>query len=321
MASRGSEIRPKITSQAKRLGFLGPLTLDALLRLFTRLGREVIGWHPLRILSQQPTNLLPADSGLPDWLQRRVIFSFDTRSIRTGDKRSELLLMCGVRTTNRIEANCEALMTAGIPIEGRYVTSFHARDDERLRGTFQLAGRVTSLQGSRITLEDHGDGPSSIELADAFLENRKENLVWCAERLLGSKAAQVLNAADHTASKHLSGPGRLEHTRRMFDYLRRQDIELAPGVPLRVGPLTGSVKGSWNFASEVIKKPILVFDPSGTRTGTWNEGGLDKNGPYDQRSFTPKELRIAVVCQSAFEGQVDRFLAKFLDGLPKRQIG
>lgn len=315
----GNSAEDHLASEAPWL--LGPLTLDALLRLFTRLGREVIGWHPLRILSQQPTNLLPADSGLPDWLQRRVIFSFDTRTIRTDDKRSELLLLCSVRTTNRIEANCETLMTAGIPIEGRYVTSLLARDDERLRGAYQLAGRVTSLQGSRIILEDYGDGPSSIELADAFLENRKENVIWCAERLLGSRATQVLNAADHAASKHVSGPGRLEHTRRMFDYLRRQEIELAPDVPLRLGPLTGSIEGSWNFASEVIKKPILVFDPSGTRTGTWNEGGLDKNGPYDQRSFTPKELRIAVVCQSAFEGQVDRFLAKFLDGLPNVKSG
>ena len=110
-------------------------------------------------------------------------------------------------------------------------------------------GRVTSLQGSRIILEDHGDGPSSIELADAFLENRKENLVWCSERLLGSKAAKVLNAADHTASKHVSGPGRLEHTRRMFDYLRRQEIELAPGAYLALAHFTeeAASKGELEF--------------------------------------------------------------------------
>jgi hypothetical protein len=310
----GDAVEDQLANQAPWL--LAPLTLDALLRLFTGLGREVIGWRPLRVLSQQPSNLIPADSELPHWLQRRVVFSFDTRSIRTSDKQLELVLMCGVRTTNQIDADCGTIVSAGIPIEGKYVTAYRPRSDERLRGTYQLAGRVAALQGSRIVLEDHGDGPSSIELADAFLENRKENLVWCADRLLGPKAARVLDAADQAASEHVSGPGRLGHTRRMFDYLRRQDIELAPGVPLRLGPFAGSVKGSWNFSSEVIKRPTLVFDPSGTRTDTWNERGLDKNGPYDQRSFTPKELRIAVVCQAAFEGQVDRFLAKFLEGLP-----
>ncbi len=315
----GNAVNDQLANQAPRL--LASLTLEALLRLFTGLGREVIGWHPLRVLSQQPSNLIPANSGLPNWLQRRVVFSFDTRTIRTSDKQSELVLVCGVRTTNQIEADCKTIVGAGVSIEGRYVTTYRPRSDERLRGKYTLAGRVTALRGSRIMLDDCGDGPSSMELADAFLENRKENLVWCAEQLIGSDAARALDTADQAASKYISGPGRLENTRKMFDYLRRQDIELAPGVPLRLGPLAGSAKGSWNFSNEVIKKPTLVFDPSGTRTDIWNERGLEKNGPYDQRSFTPKELKIAVISQAAFEGQVDRFLAKFLEGLPSVRSG
>lgn len=87
------------------------------------------------MLSQQPSNLFPTDSGLPDWLQRRVIFSFETRSIQTNDKRSELVLLCGVRTTTQIKADCATIVAAGIPIEGKYVTAYRSRSDERLRGT------------------------------------------------------------------------------------------------------------------------------------------------------------------------------------------
>ncbi len=119
----------------------------------------------------------------------------------------------------------------------------------------------------------------------------------------------------------MSGPERLGLIRRTFDYLRKQLIDLAPGAPLVLGVLAGSARDSWFFRSETIQKPHLVFDPSGTKTDRWNERGLDQNGPYDQRTFTPKQLRIAVVCQAAHEGQVDAFLAKFLDGLPDVKTG
>jgi len=59
-----------------------------------------------------------------------------------------------------------------------------------------------------------------------------------------------------------------------------------------------------------------VFDPSGTRKYDWSERGLKESGPYDQRNFSPKKLNIAVICQAKYEGQVDRFVAKFLEGMP-----
>jgi len=301
-------------------GLVSSLALEALLRLFAGLQRDVIGWRPLRVLSQQPLNLIPETSGLPPWLQRRVVLSFDTRRIRPAGRDPELMLFCGVRTATRIDANCKTLVDLGIPIVGRYVTIVGERLDDRLRAPRRLVGRVVRVEGAQVFLDDHGDNPSSVSLLDVFLENRRENLVLCAERLLGSKAARALEAADHAASECGKGPGQLAQIRKMFDYLRCKPIELAPGVPLRLGPVAGAANGSWDYASEVIKKPTLVFDPSGTRTDTWNERGLDKHGPYDQRSFAPKELRIAIICQAALEGQVDRFLAKFLDGLPNVKI-
>ena len=44
-------------------------------------------------------------------------------------------------------------------------------------------------------------------------------------------------------------------------------------------------------------------------------------GPYDQRTFTPKKLNIAVICQARHEGQVEAFVAKFLDGMPDVKTG
>jgi hypothetical protein len=37
--------------------------------------------------------------------------------------------------------------------------------------------------------------------------------------------------------------------------------------------------------------------------------------------LSPKQLRIAVVCQAKHEGCIDSFLAKFLDGIPAASSG
>ena len=296
---------------------LAPLALEALLLRFVDLKRPILKPRfPLRVLSQKPGNLIPQSAALPAWLQRRIVLEFETRTVKDRADVPGVLLVCGVRTRNIIDADCLTLIGAEIPLIGRYVVTALPTDDARVANRMRLAGRVTGVAGTKLLLEDHGEGPSSIEAGQAHLEARKENVAWCAKHLLGSRADGVLAEADGLAAKLLSGPERLELVRKTLDYLRGQTIELFPGMPLTIGPLVGSEKGTWSFPTETIKKPVLVFDPSGTRTNTWNEYGLDTHGPYDQRTFSPKQLRIAVICQSPYEGQVDAFLAKFLDGLP-----
>ena len=296
---------------------VAPLALDSLLRTFVRLGRPVIrAAHPLKVLSQRPGNLLPIDAGLPDWLQRRIVLDFDTRTLWATGSKPQTVIVGSVRTRNVIDADSRVLLEHDIPLVGRYVARKHVEDDPRTIDSFRLAGRVVRVDGGKLILEDTGDGPQWIGVQDAFLEPRKENVKWCIEHLLKSRAERTIEQAEAAAAHHLSGPQRLELIRRTFDYLRGLDLELAPGVALEIGQMISQAGNTWRQRTEAIQKPLLVFDPDGTRTDRWNERGLDQYGPYDRRSFTPKQLRIAVVCQAHYEGQVDAFLAKFLDGLP-----
>jgi hypothetical protein len=300
---------------------LGPLTIEALSDFFIQLRRPILKRRPLRVVSQRPENLFPADAGLPRWLQRRVVLDFETRTVNSGNRSVSVILACAVRTRNAIDANCADIIQSGIPLIGRYVATRHETDDPRIQSFTRLAGRVIEVRGSRLILDDHGERPNTLEMSEAYLEPRNENLAWCIQHLLKQNAERVLQATTDQAAEHLSGPKRLDLIDKTFGYLRAQSIELAPGVPLILGPLAGRGNKGWPFRSETIPKPHLVFDPSGTRTDRWNEGGLDRNGPYDQRTFAPKQLRIAVLCQAAYEGQVEAFLAKFLDGLPDIRTG
>ena len=319
LSPMGQETSEVDISQAHWL--LAPLAIEALLRTFVRLGRPVLRTaHPLRVLSQRPPNLLPADSELPHWLQRRLVLDFDTRTLWSSEHKPRTVVVCSIRSRNIIAANCRILLEHGIPLVGRYVSVPHS-DDRRATDSLKLAGRVARVDDQQLHLEDSGEGPKSIPLGLAYLEPRKENVNWCIQHLARSRAERIIVDTEAMAAQHLSGPQRLDTIRRTLDYLRSQEIELAPGTPLELGPLISETAGTWSLRTETIQKPLLVFDPSGTRTDRWNERGLDQHGPYDRRSFTPKQLRIAVFCQAHHEGQVDAFLAKFLDGLPEIKTG
>jgi len=136
---------------------LAPLGLEALLRHFVKLQRPVLKPRfPLRVLSQKPANLFPAHNALPDWLQRRLVLEFETRTIKDATGRSSVLLACGVRTRNLIEANCQTLIEAGIPLTGRYVRRRQPSNDPRVSDIAPLAGRVVGVSGSKLLLDDYG---------------------------------------------------------------------------------------------------------------------------------------------------------------------
>jgi hypothetical protein len=118
---------------------LAPLTLDALLRFFVEKRRPVLKLRPLRILSQQPANIFPTDAGLPDWLQRRVVLNFETRTIKNQDKSSTVYLACGVSTRNIIEASCADMLEENVPPVDRYVETRRSADDPRVESYLRLA--------------------------------------------------------------------------------------------------------------------------------------------------------------------------------------
>jgi hypothetical protein len=208
-----AEIEQQLLSEAPWL--MAPLALEALLGFFVNLKRPVLRSRPLRVLSQRPSNIFPSGHGLPDWLQRRIVLNFDTRIVRRSDRTSSVVLACGVRTRNVIDASCAEMSQAGVPLVGRYVATRRAADDPRIQSSLRLAGRVTGFRGSVLQLDDHGDGPPTLESSEAFLEPRRENMAWCVRHFLGTDAEKILEMADNEAAKHLGGPERLAHPQNL----------------------------------------------------------------------------------------------------------
>ena len=221
---------------------------------------------------------------------------------------------------NLLLAPCSELIAAGVSPVGRYVLVDLSTLDGRVADRAQNVGRVRAVEGDTLILEDHREGFESVAAADARLSAGRVEFDWCVAQLLGSAAAQALDDANKRAADLHGGPGRLKMIEKTLAFLRNETLEAVPGVAFEIGALLNSKRDGFP-TSERIEKPSLVFDPSGMRTDDWSERGIKANGPYDQRTFTPKKLNIAVICQARHEGQVEAFVAKFLDGMPDVKIG
>lgn len=288
----------------------------ALLRAFNG-QRDIFSDRPVSVLGDVSRGLISHPS-LPTWVQKRTMLRFDTRPIFT--KHKNLGVVCEASTKNLILGTCADLLARGVSLEGRYVQIEVPPYDSRLMTRRRLVGKVRAVRGDDLLLEDNADGYESVAAKEAFVEGRRETLSNCVRQILGRDAERVLIQAEATEAEFHSGPKRKEQIESALEYLRKKGLEAVPGAKIRIGKMLSS--GDADFPStEMIPKPFLVFDPSGTRKDDWAERGIKKNGPYDQRTFSPKRLNIAVICQARHEGQVDRFVAKFLDGMPDAVSG
>lgn len=298
---------------------LWPALLSAaLVRSFAGV-RDMMTDRPVSVVGPVQRGFL-RHPDLPEWIQRRTLLRFDTRTIYA-EKKATTGLVCDTQIKSFIAAPCTTLLDEGISVVGRYVVVREAARDRRLMNFTRLVGRVASVAGDRLILTDHAEGFQTVAADEAFLEARREVVDDCVMRLLGDRGRGVLDDAERQAAAFHSGPGRRDQILEALKYLREKaNLEAVPGARFVVGNMLTA--GDRAFpATETVERPTLVFDPSGARRDNWNERGLKKSGPYDQRTFSPKQLRIAVICQARHEGRVDAFMAKFLDGMPDALTG
>lgn len=291
-----------------------PLLNAALLRLFAG-KREITRDYPVTVLGNPKNNLI-ADTQLPDWVRILPLFEFEPRSLFGEKKGPRFGLVCNARTRQQLLATCDVLLESGLSPVGRYVQIENAQRDSRVVAPGLTVGRVASVDGESLILDDHREGFGKVSASEARLTANRTDFDWCVKTLLPKRGESVLTRAREAISALNQGPGRLERLTQIADYLRSAKLEAVPGVRFEIADWFSSANAEFP-RTEVIEKPTLVFHPSGRPNDRWNERGIKTHGPHDQRTFSPKQLNIAVICQGRFEGQVDRFMAKFLDGIPE----
>ncbi len=307
------------------------LIREALLRLFANLGHTFTNFDPPSFMRRSPDrDMLTKAAGVAhatkvkyahvypqDTLAPRVLFPL------TGPP----LFGIQVDRWTRYELDCTVaqLMKLGFDPTGLYVRA-RRQDNQPLNPlrdpstSLRLVGCVRQVSNNHLLLEDC---PEVTELPtdQAWLEATSENIETYL-RLTGiTDISGVLTRLHSIIFDTVGAQGRFEHFSKQAAWLQKKgDIPLALGLSCTVGePLTPH-KGTDAATYRQFSPPEFIFNPAGSKTHRFSNRGLEEFGPFDNESFPTKRPNIAVVTPKAYQGDVEIFLGKFMDGVPKAPV-
>jgi hypothetical protein len=300
----------------ENLGLTASLIRNSLINYLSGLPRPVLNYDPIRFIAHEDilSSCLPAGAACPDWLGVRLLYDMAIRRIYFFKHEPLIAAVFDVRTTRILDRTVADLLKDGFSPVGHYVTARVSKNnDPRILPRPELVGRVQAVNGSMLALADAKDDMQTIAAGDVWLEKRAFP-DYLAFRFKGND--QVIAAKLEKARADLrSGPTKLQRVKGFVEFFGSKQHFLAPGIAFKFLPLlSDSEKGL--FPSLVsAPKPTYIFDQTGSKTGTWNDQGLNQHGPYTSKVFTPNRPRLCVICQKALKGSVEEFLHKFINGI------
>ena len=304
----------------EHLNLSAALVRNALVNYLHKLGRQIHGYMPIKFIGDgSGEDLLAAaiPSGIDSapWLSVRTLYEASSRVVNFDRQPPSVAIALNVRTTRIITPTCDDLARRGLPLTGLYVGQLIPREDRRIAPRFELRGCVNTVSEERLLLDDVRPGVNEVVASAVVLEPRSDAFDRCLSLAFGDKAAVVKQALENRLATFRNGPNRLEKLRRIIKHLAGLHLEMVPGVSVDLQPFFAE-KGTATFPPiHEAPKTVYVFDPTGARTDTWHDRGLDNHGPYTSQIFTPSNPRVCVVCQKIHKGRVEQFLHKFFNGI------
>lgn len=248
-------------------------------------------------------------SKLPTSVNLRFGAEFSIRKIQINGKISPAII---ANTRKRIIIN-EPLITflqKGFNPKGFYILQKRHPEEKG-----KLVGCVEKVDGDTLFLKDNGNNSDTLNLDQAYLEPRQENLDAIIKLYVGDESTDVIEKIKSISSEKFSGPAKLETINQLFSFLEKQEKNICQNIQVEFDASL-SAEYDASIQNGEFAKPNLLFDVSGRKTSTWNQGGLDKYGPFDWERFSYRNINIAVICQSDKQGDVEEFVGKFLYGIP-----
>ena len=309
-------------SLRENLNLVAALLRETLLDHLHALPRQIIRNRPITFLGVNDLlkEALPQGVSAPAWLELLPRYELDVRVFSLANQEPFLGLALDSRTRRRVTASSDELIAAGMRLQGFYVGRMCPHDDPRLEPRFELLGRVSALNADEIRLDDARDGMYSVKMEECYVEPSTHTFTNLLDQVFMQRSSEVREALLHKAATRQVGPAKPQDLLKVVEYLQRQVLEVSHGVTLTVGTL---LRGKALPALETAPKPVYVFEPTGAKTDTWADRGIQNYGPYSQQTFSKNRPRIAVVCQSSTRGRVEQFLHKFFHGQrhPKKKLG
>ena len=307
------------------------LMREAILRLLEELGFTFTDFDPPSFISRSPnSDMLARAVGAANaakvkhahvypryMLAPKVLFPF------TGPP----LFGIQIDTGSRYELDCSVaqLMKLGLDPTGFYVRTSrqnsHPINPCRDPSTsLRLVGCVRQVLNNRLLLEDSPE-LAELQADQAWLEANLQNIETYLHLVDVADVNSVLERLKRIIFSTVGAQGRLEQFNKQAAWLQKKgNIPLAVGFFCKVGDSVVPHSGIDAATYRQFPPPEFVFNPASSKTHRLSNRGLEDFGPFDNEIFLTKRPNIAVVTPKAYQGDVEIFLRKFMDGIPKASV-
>jgi hypothetical protein len=303
---------------------------EALIRQMAGRDRPLVRGIPVQVLSKAigdqlgPGTAWERKSSHPEVLRAidaRVAYGFAAQVLRPPAAPDQLraipVVVIEVSVVERITASVAELTSKGIDLRGAFVGRLESVADERVLPELRLRGELSSITNGVATIK-HDDGSmEQINVGDLHIEASHRNVDRLLEfalgrgRFLGAKS----DMKNRAAAVH-EGSSWVRRLQGAHDLLRKEPLEIVPGVRVAVGDLVNPAR--WPNGGSTVRRAepaVFVFDGAGRKTHSSSSHGITTHGPYSRSAPIPRAPRVCLICQASQQGIAEQLMYKFLHGI------
>ncbi|WP_437761216.1 hypothetical protein WMF27_05965 [Sorangium sp. So ce281] len=223
-----------------------------------------------------------------------------------------------VSIIERITASVAELTSQGVDLRGAYVGELEPISDERVLPELKLRGILREVVRAIATIEGDAGRAEKIDASQLRVEASRHNVRQLLEYALGRNrwmgASSDMKA--RAAAVHEGGSW-VKRLQTAHDLLRKEPLEIVPGVQVTVGDLVNPAR--WPNGSSTVRRAepaVFVFDAAGRKVHESSSHGIAAHGPYSRSAAIPRAPRICLICQASQQGVAEQLMYKFLHGIP-----
>lgn len=303
---------------------------EALLRRMVARKRPVVRGRPVQVLSTASSDHVgPGEKWAAKSTHPKVVRAIDARVAYSfwaqvfhppaapDDTLAVPVIVLEISIEQRISASVGELAAWGVDLRGAYVGELEAIPDERVLPELRLRGVLRGVTRGTATVEADDGNTFSVDANKLRIEASKENVERLLEYALGrgrwlSAKSDMKNwaAAVHEGSSWVK---RLEGA---YELLRKEPLEVAPGVQATVGALVNPTR--WSSGASTVRRAepaVFVFDAAGRKTHRSSSHGIGEFGPYSRSAPIPRTPRVCLICQASQQGVAEQLMYKLLHGI------
>lgn len=328
-ASHISEQR-RVLLLREHTGVACNLWREALLRRMVARKRPLVRGKPVQVLSTATSDQVgPGEKWALKSTHPKVVRAIDARVAYSfwaqvfhppappGEPLAVPAIVLEISIEQGINATVGELAAWGVDLRGVYVGELEPIPDERVLPELGLRGVLRGVNRGMATVEADDGSTTSVDAQKLRIEASKENVERLLEyalgrgRWLGAKS----DMKDRAAAVH-EGSSWVKRLESAYELLRKEPLEVAPGVRVSVGDLVNPAR--WPHGSSTVRRAepaVFVFDGAGRKTHNSSSHGITTHGPYSRSAPIPRAPRVCLICQASQQGVAEQLMYKFLHGI------